>query len=56
MGACSVWKVSVFESFARIRVEGKCNLNALRVDADFFKYGGKNFRFQKYSDTGDGGG
>ena len=42
--ACSVLKASVFKS-------GKYDSNTLRVDADFFKHGGKNLRFQKYPDT-----
>ena len=29
----------------------KYDSKTLRVDADFFKYGGKNLRFRKYPDT-----
>ena len=30
---------------------GEFDLNTLRVDGDFFEYGKKNLRIQKYPDT-----
>ena len=45
-------KFSVFEN-TRLRVESikKKDSKTLRVDADFFKYGGKTLRFRKYPAT-----
>ena len=42
--------ISIFEN-TRLRVDGQVRFKALRVDADFFKCGRKNLRFQKYLAT-----
>ena len=51
MRACSVREGSVFESFRVYVWTGKYDSKTLRVNADFFEYGGKKPPYRKYPGT-----
>ena len=48
------WRLAFSNRFRVFVWTGKCDSKSLRVDVDFFIYGGKNLSFRQYPDTGDG--